>query len=72
MSVTSTIDPTRLAKLIETEERVRSPSGERLVLSKKVPLVSANGEVEGICGIRYCDKKRQPFLPDQRALRRPS
>jgi PAS domain S-box-containing protein len=38
-------------KLIETEERVRSPSGERLVLSKKVPLVSANGAVEGICGI---------------------
>jgi PAS domain S-box-containing protein len=38
-------------KLIETEERVRSLSGERLVLSKKVPLVSANGEVEGMCGI---------------------
>jgi len=38
-------------KLVETEERVRSPSGERLVLSKKVPLISANGEVEGICGI---------------------
>jgi PAS domain S-box-containing protein len=38
-------------KLIETEERVRSPSGERLVLSKKVPLISANGAVEGICGI---------------------
>jgi len=38
-------------KLIETEERVRSPAGERLVLSKKVPLISATGEVEGICGI---------------------
>ena len=38
-------------KLVETEERVRSPSGERLVLSKKVPLISAHGEVEGICGI---------------------
>ena len=38
-------------KLIETEERVRSPSGERLVLSKKVPLISASGAVEGICGI---------------------
>ena len=25
--------------------------GERLVLSKKVPLISSNGEVEGICGI---------------------
>jgi PAS domain S-box-containing protein len=38
-------------KLIETVERVNSPSGERLVLSKKVPLVSASGEVEGMCGI---------------------
>jgi PAS domain S-box-containing protein len=38
-------------KLMESVEKVKSPSGERLVLSKKVPLVSASGEVEGICGI---------------------
>jgi PAS domain S-box-containing protein len=38
-------------KLIETVERVKSPSGERLMLAKKVPLVSASGEVEGMCGI---------------------
>ena len=30
---------------------MRRPRGERLVLSKKVPLTSASGEVEGICGI---------------------
>ena len=38
-------------KLSESEERVASPRGERLVLSKKVPLISPSGEVEGICGI---------------------
>jgi signal transduction histidine kinase len=38
-------------KLSESEETVASPLGERLVLSKKVPLISPNGEVEGICGI---------------------
>ena len=37
--------------LSESEERVASPQGERLVLSKKVPLISPSGEVEGICGI---------------------
>jgi PAS domain S-box-containing protein len=34
-----------------SEEIIDSPRGERLVLSKKVPLTSASGEVEGICGI---------------------
>ena len=34
-----------------SEEIIVSPRGERLVLSKKVPLTSASGEVEGICGI---------------------
>ena len=38
-------------KLSESEEKVASPQGERLVLSKKVPLISSSGEVEGICGI---------------------
>jgi PAS domain S-box-containing protein len=38
-------------KLMESVERVKSPSGERLMLAKKVPLVSASGEVEGMCGI---------------------
>jgi PAS domain S-box-containing protein len=38
-------------KLVESEEKVRAPWGEQLVLSKKVPLISASGEVEGICGI---------------------
>jgi len=41
----------RTGKLSESEERVASPWGERLVLSKKVPLISGSGEVEGICGI---------------------
>jgi PAS domain S-box-containing protein len=38
-------------KLTEAEERVTGPTGERLFLAKKVPLISSNGEVEGMCGI---------------------
>ena len=38
-------------ELTVAEETIDSPRGERVVLSKKVPLTSANGEVEGICGI---------------------
>ena len=38
-------------KLTEAEELVVGPSGERLFLAKKVPLISSNGEVEGMCGI---------------------
>jgi C4-dicarboxylate-specific signal transduction histidine kinase len=38
-------------KLTEVEERVIGPSGERLFLAKKVPLISSDGKVEGMCGI---------------------
>jgi PAS domain S-box-containing protein len=38
-------------KLSESEETVKTPEGERLVLARKVPLISDGGEVEGICGI---------------------
>jgi PAS domain S-box-containing protein len=38
-------------KLTEAEERVMGPSGERLFLAKKVPLISSDGKVEGMCGI---------------------
>jgi PAS domain S-box-containing protein len=38
-------------KLTEVEERVVRPSGERLFLAKKVPLISSSGKVEGMCGI---------------------
>jgi PAS domain S-box-containing protein len=38
-------------KLTEYEERVGTPWGEQLFLSKKVPLISPKGEVEGLCGI---------------------
>jgi PAS domain S-box-containing protein len=38
-------------KLTEVEERVIGPSGERLFLAKKVPLISHDGKVEGMCGI---------------------
>jgi PAS domain S-box-containing protein len=38
-------------ELTVAEETIDSPRGERLVLSKKVPLISSSGEVEGICGI---------------------
>jgi PAS domain S-box-containing protein len=37
--------------LTEYEERVGTPWGEQLFLSKKVPLISASGEAEGLCGI---------------------
>jgi PAS domain S-box-containing protein len=33
-------------KLTEAEERVMGPSGERLFLAKKVPLISSNGRLE--------------------------
>jgi len=35
----------RTGKLTEAEERVIGPSGERLFLAKKVPLISSNGNV---------------------------
>jgi PAS domain S-box-containing protein len=38
-------------KLTAVEERVMGPTGERLFLAKKVPLISADGRVEGMCGI---------------------
>jgi len=38
-------------KLTEVEERVMGSTGERLFLAKKVPLLSSNGNVEGMCGI---------------------
>ena len=38
-------------KLAESEEWVGTPWGEQLFLSKKVPLTSADGAVEGLCGI---------------------
>jgi PAS domain S-box-containing protein len=38
-------------KLTQVEERVTAPSGQRLFLAKKVPLISSNGNVEGMCGI---------------------
>ena len=38
-------------ELTVAEETIDSPRGERLVLSRKVPLISSSGEVEGICGI---------------------
>jgi len=38
-------------ELTVAEETIDSPREERLVLSKKVPLISPSGEVERICGI---------------------
>jgi PAS domain S-box-containing protein len=47
-------------KLAESEEWVGTPWGEQLFLSKKVPLTSADGQVEGLCGIstNITDQKR--------------
>jgi PAS domain S-box-containing protein len=38
-------------RLTESEERVGTPWGQRLFLSRKEPLLSPTGEVEGLCGI---------------------
>jgi two-component system sensor histidine kinase/response regulator len=38
-------------KLTESEERVGTQWGEQVFLSKKVPLTSRSGEVDGLCGI---------------------
>jgi PAS domain S-box-containing protein len=38
-------------KLSEAEEVAKTPAGERLLLSRKVPLISDSGEVEAMCGI---------------------
>jgi PAS domain S-box-containing protein len=38
-------------RLTESEERVGTPWGEKLFLSRKVPLIAPDGEVEGLCGI---------------------
>lgn len=48
---TNDLNAMATGNLIVSEETIDSPRGERLVLSKKVPLTSASGEVEGICGI---------------------
>jgi PAS domain S-box-containing protein len=45
------LDAMATGELTVAEETIDSPRGERLVLSKKVPLISPGGEVEGICGI---------------------
>jgi PAS domain S-box-containing protein len=41
----------RSGRLTESEERIRTPLGEKLFLSRKVPLISPAGKVEGLCGI---------------------
>ena len=53
-------------KLSECEEMSKTPAGDRLLLSKKVPLISDAGEVQGICGIStdITDQRRT-----ERALR---
>jgi C4-dicarboxylate-specific signal transduction histidine kinase len=48
---TNDLNAMTTGNLSVSEEIIDSPRGERLVLSKKVPLTSASGEVEGICGI---------------------
>ena len=42
---------TRTGQLIEAEESIDTPWGPQLFLSKKVPLISTLGEVDGLCGI---------------------
>jgi two-component system, sensor histidine kinase and response regulator len=37
--------------VLQSEERVNTAAGEQVFLSKKVPLTSKSGEVDGLCGI---------------------
>ena len=48
---TNDLNAMTTGELTVAEETIDSPRGKRLVLSKKVPLTSGSGEVEGICGI---------------------
>jgi PAS domain S-box-containing protein len=58
-------------KLTEVEERVIGPLGERLFLAKKVPLISFNGDVEGMCGIStdITDLRRTEFALREAVVR---
>jgi PAS domain S-box-containing protein len=58
-------------KLTEVEERVIGPLGERLFLAKKVPLISSNGDVEGMCGIStdITDLRRTEFALREAVVR---
>ena len=53
----------KMGRMTESEERLDTPSGERVFLSRKVPLTSSGGEVEGICGIstNITDRRRAEF-----------
>ena len=55
-------------KLMVSEERVGTPWGEQLFLSKKVPLTSAQGEIEGLCGIstNITDQRRNELTLQKR------
>jgi two-component system, sensor histidine kinase and response regulator len=49
----------KVGELVESEERVGTPWGEQVFLSKKVPLISRDGQVEGLCGISTNITERQ-------------
>ena len=53
----------KMGRMTESEERLDTPSGEQVFLSRKVPLTSSGGEVEGICGIstNITDRRRAEF-----------
>lgn len=38
-------------RVLQSEERLDTATGEQIFLSKKVPLTSQSGEVDGLCGI---------------------
>lgn len=48
---TNDITAMNAGRVIQSEERINSAGSEQIFLSKKVPLVSNSGEVEGLCGI---------------------
>jgi PAS domain S-box-containing protein len=57
---TNDLDVMKMGRMTESEERLDTPLGEQVFLSRKVPLTSSNGEVEGICGIstNITDRRR--------------
>ncbi len=55
----------KMGRMTESEERLDTPLGEQIFLSRKVPLTSSGGEVEGICGIstNITDRRRVEIRP---------
>lgn len=57
---TNDVNAMGAGRMTESQERLDTPLGEQVFLSRKVPLTSSSDEVEGICGIstNITDRRR--------------